>query len=183
MTEPNTLFTKEGFLFVKNKDKNYSLYFEIENNNIILEKIIDFHLVKLIYDLNPEIYEKVNLKIMNENEATINLLLKHLYEELGLPQRFTYVHIKKEISKDNITFESKTIKSERPEGMPNEAELMPIKNMIIKCDIITQHKIKFTCNIIFEDTMIIPSIVEKIVGFVSFKIFSRVKQFIEKVSV
>ena len=35
MTESNTLYSKEGFIFVKNMKNNYTLSFEMENNNII----------------------------------------------------------------------------------------------------------------------------------------------------
>jgi hypothetical protein len=180
MTE---LYSKEGFRFVKNENNNYNLSFEMENNHIILSKIIDFNLVKLIYDLNVDIYEKVNLKIINENEATINLLMKHLFEDLGLPQRFSYVHVKKTFEPNSISFELQTIKSNRPEGMPLDAELMPMKNMICNCDIITQHKIKFTFNVLFENHMLLPPVVEKIVGLILYKIFNRVKQFIENVRI
>jgi len=96
MTE---LYSKEGFVFTKNEKNNYSLSFGMENNNIILSKIIDFNLVKLIYDLNNDIYEKVNLKIINDNEATINLLMRHLFEDLGLPQRFSIYILKKHLKK------------------------------------------------------------------------------------
>ena len=175
------LYSKEGLVFTKNEKNNYILSFEMENNNIILSKIIDFNLVKLIYDLNSDIYEKVNLKILNENEATINLLMKHLFEDLGLPQRFSYLHIKKTIKENNITFESQTIKSERPEGMPADSELIAIKNMICDCKIITPHKIRFTINVLFENYVLIPPVVEKLVGLILYKIFNRVKQFIENV--
>lgn len=181
MTEPNILYSKEGFTFIKKQKNDYSLTFQMENNNIILSKIIDFNLIKLIYDLNSDIYEKVNLNIINDNEATVNLLMKHLFEELGLPQRFSYIHIKIIVKEHSIIFNSQTITSERPEGMPPDALLMPIKNMIINCDIITPHKINFTCNIFFENTMIVPAISEKLVGLILYKIFNRVKQFIENV--
>ena len=178
MTE---LYSKDGFVFTKNEKNNYSLTFEMVNNNIILSKIIDFNLVKLIYDLNNDIYEKVNLKIINENEATINLLMKHLFEDLGLPQRFSYVHMTKISKENNILFESQTIKSEIPEGMPVEAELMPLKTMICNCNIISPHKIRFTINVLFDNHMLIPAVVEKLVGLILYKIFNRVKQFIENV--
>jgi hypothetical protein len=181
MSEQNVLYSKEGFMFVKNLKNNYSLTFQMENNNISLAKIIDFNLVKLIYDLNNDIYEKVNLQILNENEATINLLMKHLFEDLGLPQRFSYLYMKKIVTENNIKFISQTIKYERPEGMPDSAELMPIQNMTCICDIITPHKIKFTCNILFEPTMNVLLVVEKLLGLISYKIFNRVKQFIENV--
>ena len=178
MTE---LYSKEGFVFVKNEKNNYTLYFEMVNNNMILPKIIDFNFVKLIYDLNSDIYEKVNLKIINENEANVNLLMKNLFEDLGLPQRFSYLNIKKIIQENRIIFESQTIKTERPEGMPEDAELMPIKQMISNCEIITPHKIRFTINVLFENYMLVPPIVEKLVGLILYKIFNRVKQFIENV--
>jgi hypothetical protein len=181
MSEQNVLYSKEGFIFVKNLKNNYSLTFQMENTNIILAKIIDFNLVKLIYDLNTDIYEKINLQIHNENEAIINLLMKHLFEELGLPQRFSYLYMKKFVTENNINFILQTIKYERPEGMPASAELMPIQNITCSCDIITPHKIKFTCNILFEPTMNVPPVAEKLVGLISYKIFNRVKQFIENV--
>ena len=178
MTE---LYSKEGFVFTKNEKNNYSLVFQMENNHMILSKIVDFNLVKLIYDLNNDIYEKVNLKIINENEATINLLMKNLFEDLGLSQRFSYVHVKRTTHENSILFEFQTIKSERPEGMPVDAELMPIKTMKCNCDIITPHRIRFTFNVLFENYIVVPPVVEKLVGLILYKIFNRIKQFIENV--
>lgn len=178
MTE---LYSKEGFVFTKNEKNNYSLVFQMENNHMILSKIVDFNLVKLTYDLNNDIYEKVNLKIINENEATINLLMKNLFEDLGLSQRFSYVHVKRTTHENSILFEYQTIKSERPEGMPVDAELMPIKTMKCNCDIITPHRIRFTFNVLFENYIVVPPVVEKLVGLILYKIFNRIKQFIENV--
>jgi hypothetical protein len=181
MTDSNVLYSKEGFTFTKNEKNNYSLSFSMQNNSIVLPKIIDFNLIKLIYDLNPDVYEKIKMNIINENEAIANLLMKHLFKDLGLPQRFSYIHINKIIEENSIKFISQTIKQETPEGMPPDAELMPIKNMICHCRIITQHQIQFTCNVQFENNMSIPPVAEKLVGLIIYKIFNRVKQFIENV--
>jgi len=181
MSEVDTLYSKEGFTFVKNSKNNYSLTFQMENKLIILSKIIDFSLVKLIYDLNGDIYEKVNLQKLDKNQAIANILIKHLFEDLGLPQRFSYVHITKQIEENKITFTSQSIYSERPEGMPENAEQMPMKNMICECNIITPHRVGFCCNVIFEDYMTVPQFSEKMIGLILFKIFNRVKQFIENV--
>ena len=105
--------------------------------------------------------------------------MKHLFEDLGLPQRFSYVHMTKISKENNILFESQTIKSEIPEGMPVEAELMPLKTMICNCNIISPHKIRFTINVLFDNHMLIPAVVEKLVGLILYKIFNRVKLFIE----
>jgi hypothetical protein len=183
MTETINLYSKEGFNFVKNSKNDYSLSFHMENNSIILEKVIDFNLVKLIYSLNNDIYEKINIEMINENEAICNLLMKHLFEEIGLPQRFSYLHMKKIVGENNIQFVSQTIKSNRPQSMPDDAELMPLQRFDCNCDIITPHKIKFTCDVLFEPIMVIPPVAEKLVGIILYKIFKRVKQFIENVRI
>lgn len=181
MTDSNVLYSKEGFIFTKNEKNVYSLSFSIQNNSIVLSKIIDFNLIKLIYELNPDVYEKINMNVINENEAVSNLLMKHLFKDLGLPQRFSYLRINKIVEQNSIQFISQTIKYEIPEGMPPDAELMPIKNMVCDCRIITPHQIQFICNIQFENTMSVPPVAEKLVGLILYKIFNRVKQFIDNV--
>jgi hypothetical protein len=181
MSETDILYSKEGFTFAKIKKNNYVLNFQMENKTIVLSNIIDFSLVKLIYDLNGDIYEKVNLTKLDDNQAVMCMLMKHLFEDIGLPQRFSYVHMTKHIEPNKITFISKSIYSERPEGMPESSEQMPIRNMVCECNIITPHKMGFSCNVMFDDHMIIPPFAEKMVGLILFKIFNRVKQFIEKV--
>jgi hypothetical protein len=175
------LFEKEGFKFSRIKKNHYKLQFHMENNNIDLSKIIDFILIKLIYDLNVDIYEKVILDKINDNEAIATLLIKHFFEDLGLPQRFSFLHIKKFVEESRIIFVSQSIRSHKPEGMPEEAELMAINDLTSVCDIITPHKINFSFNIIFDPIMNIPPFAEKMVGLILFKIFKRVKQFIENV--
>jgi hypothetical protein len=181
MNEPNVLYSKEGFIFTKIENNNYTLLFDIENNKIIIPKIIDFNLFKLIYQLNSDIYEQNNIDIINENEAISYLLMKNLFEDLGLPQRFSYIHVKKFIENDKISFISHSIKENFPIGVPIDSKLLPIKKMICECLIITQHKIQFSCNVTFDDDMNVPPFAEKIVGLILFKIFKRVKQFIENV--
>ena len=79
MSNSNVLYSKEGFIFTKNDKNDYTLSFSMQNNSIVLSKIIDFNVIKLIYDLNSDIYEKININIINENEAIANLLIKHLF--------------------------------------------------------------------------------------------------------
>lgn len=177
------LFEKDGLKFTKIKKNNYNLVFSMENKNINLSKIIDFNLITLLYELNPDIYEKLNIQKINENEIIVNFLIKHFFEDLGLPQRFSYLYMKKKIENNQILFESQTIRSKRPPCMPDEAELLNVENINTICDIITPHKMLFNCNIIFDDDANIPQFAEKMVGIIINKIFKRVKQFIENVRI
>jgi hypothetical protein len=177
------LFEKEGFKFSRVKKNHYKLQFAMENNNIELSKIIDFNLIKLIYDLNPDVYEKVNVQILNPNEAVAVLLMKNFFEDLGLPQKFSHLHMRRMVEERKIIFQSQSIKGERPDGIPHEAELMALENMTSICDIIHLHKVNFSFNVIFEPNINIPPFAEKMVGIILHKIFKRVKQFIENVRI
>ena len=78
------LYEKDGFIFSRIEKNKYTMNFAMENKNIILAKVIDFNLIKLIYDLNGDVYEKVSMEKLNDNEVIATLLMKHLFEELGL---------------------------------------------------------------------------------------------------
>jgi len=177
------LFNNDGLKFVK-LDKNiYSLQFYIKNNNIYLPNIIDFSLLKLIYELNPDIYEYINTENHKENEKIATILMKHFFEDLGISQRFLLLHIQKIIEPNKITFVSSSIRNFKPDCLPKESELLDIKTMKTICEIENPHKIKFHFNIILNDHIIVPEFVENIIGKVIHKIFIRVKQFIENVIV
>lgn len=177
------LFSKEGFVFTKNKKNNYNLIFEIENNNINLSHIIDFNFIKLICDSNRNIYEELNLKIINKNEATIYVLMKNLFEELGFAQPYLYMHITKKTNQNTIFFEGKTINSVELNDIPTNSELMPIQIIECNCDILSQQKIKLTFNILLHEHVYILPLVEKMTITILYKIFNRVKQFIENFTI
>lgn len=175
-----TIYEKDGFKFEKLKDNAFNLTFDVENSKLALPSLINFDLVKLIYDLNSDIYVSNNLqKIPQENAAIVTLLMKHFFEDLGLPQRYSHLYMTQETNDTQIVFNACSIYTDTiPDGIPEDAELMPIKYMIITCDIITQHKVNFNCSIVFDNNLNIPPFAEKIIGIMIHKIFTRVKNFI-----
>jgi hypothetical protein len=177
--EEKVISNKDGLVFSKINTNHYKLNFILENPLLDLTKIIDFTLIQLIYKLNNDVYESVKLDKLNDNEAVATLVMKHFFEDVGLPQRFSHVHIQKYIEKDRIWFRSQSIRSHRPEGVPNGAELMDIKELLSICDVITSNKIGFSFIIHFNDTMRIPIFAEKLISLILNKMFKRVKLFIE----
>jgi len=174
------LFNKDGFTFTRKNENNYEINFSMINNNIYLDKIIDFGLMKLIYDLNTDIYIQSNIEKINENEAIVTLLLKHFFEDIGLPQKYSYVHMIKKVEQNKVTFISKSIVSHKPEEIPENAELMSFDNLECVCNIETPHKIYFTFEVNLNNKRITPPLfVQKMIGVIVNKIFKRVKQFIE----
>ena len=177
------IINKDNCIFKRCNKNTYTLQFEIENENIYLSKIIDFSLIKLIYDLNPDIYEKFDFQKINENEGISIMLIKHFFEDLGLPQRYSFIHIQKIIEEKQILFKSTTIHSEKPSIIPKSAEILSIENLTCICDLITPHKILFSLNIDFESGFNIPLFAEKMIGIIIHKIFKRIKQFIENLHI
>jgi hypothetical protein len=177
------LIDKDGFKFSKIGANNYNTTFSIENPSIILAKVINFDIIKLIYELNPDIYEYVNLEKVNENEAIITLVMKHFFEDLGMPQRYSYMRMKKTQEKNIIIFEGEAIRTIRPVNVPLDAQLVAFETITSTCEIVTPHKIKFTHNISFQSTRNVPPYVEKVVSIITNKIFKRVKQFIENIRI
>ena len=183
MINSTLVFSKEGLNIIKNNKNNYSLLFSIENNNIYLPKIIHFNTINILCDLYHDLIEKYDLQINeNKNEAIIYILFKHLFEDLGLPHYYIYIHITKNITEnitENITFEFKSIKLN---DISIEVEPINITTGIVNCSIITSHKISIEWNILISN-IDIPECVEKILGLIIYKLFNRIKQFIENINI
>jgi len=184
MTSVETIILdKNGLQITKCATNKFKLRFHLENNSIYIEKIIDFHLIKLLYDLNPDVYEQTKIEIIGDTQAKITLLLKHFFEDLGMPQRYSYVHMTKHVESSNITFITKSITTEKPPGMPIDSELMPIQDLVASFNIVTPHRTDVTFDILFDKRFNSPVFAEKIIAQILFKVFTRVKQFIENLAI
>jgi hypothetical protein len=181
LEEKTMIFEKEGFQFLKNKSK-YSCTFSMINNNIYLPSIINFELLKIIHSLNPDISQNIEFEKISDNEVNCLIIVKNLFQDLGLPQKYSYLNMKK-ISIDNrtILFHAVPILTEIPDNLPANCESTNIHSIKSICDIITNHEIKFTFDIYLQQNFYIPPFLEKMIGLIIHKLFKRVKQFIENV--
>jgi hypothetical protein len=167
----------------------YNIKFYLENKNIQVDNIIDFHLIKLLYELNHDIYEKIDLNILNNNEAILLAINKHLFQDLGISQKYTHLTIKKNIIKEEgkIIFDLQPIKKypreqSLSELIPEKAEQLPIEQFIILCNVVNEHKIEIEIDFKIDIDMIeLPDFVENVLCKIFVKMFKRVKQFIENI--
>ena len=164
----------------------YKLSFTLENNNIQLDNIIDFHLIKLLYELNQDIYEKIDLKILDNTQATLLAINKHLFQDLGISQKYSHLKISKTIvGKGKIIFELQSINEKnhlQSHLIPAKAEQLPIEKFIIACNVINKHKIEIEIDFKIDvDTIELPDFVENALCKIFIKMFKRVKQFIENI--
>lgn len=165
----------------------YKIHFYLENNNIQLNNIIGFHLLKLLYDLNRDIYEKIDLKILNGNEAILLAINKHLFQDLGINQKYSLLKIKKnDFKKENkIVFDLQSIKKtdlKEKLDIPEKAEQMPIETFTIVCNLLNQHKIEVDIDFkIDNDSIQLFDFLENTFCKIIIKMFKRVKQFIDNI--
>lgn len=187
---PNIILSKKNANFIKNGPNNFSLFFSLQNNNIIIPKIIDFDLIKTIYDLNTDIYEKVIMTKIDEKQVILNILFKPLFEDLGFPQIYSYIKVEKTIIYDDLSnkkyreiiFHSSSITNEKPTNIPDDAKLFHLNDMIMNCKILDNHNIELNCTLNINENVNIPKIGEKIIGNILYKILERFKLFIDKIA-
>ena len=186
--QSNILMDKNGMKITKLTNNEYNVIFSIENNHFVLPSIINFDMVKLIFDLNPDIYEKSILKKnISLDNASICSLMKDIYSDLGIPQSYICMSVEMVKLSDVIKFKCNPLHIHGGSvpvefsGIP-DLYLLPIKNMFIDCNILTNHHVQINCKINVDDDVEIEPFIEKMVMSVVNKIFIRLKQFIENLS-
>jgi len=174
---------KNGMKLIRNPDNVFNFICTIENKHIYLDKIINFELIKLIFEINNDIYEKVIMNKIDDNNAEFIFVMKHFFADIGLPQRYYHFMMKKNfnINENKIVFTSETINSNKPDFISKDIEFLSIDKMIYECQFtsLQRDKMLFSALISFDKNLNIPEYVEKVVGLIVNKIFIRVKQFIE----
>ena len=178
--ESSIIMEKNNFKIIKKGKNTYSLMFEVENNNIILPKIINFSLASLIYELNKDIFEDFKMDIINETEVNMYSLFKHFFKDVGLPQRYSFLKVNMLTNENNIIFTANTI-YDNLHPPPSKISILPVENMIMTCTVIQPHKVAFISDLCFNIKFDIPIMFEKLATTIFSKIFMRIKQFIENI--
>jgi hypothetical protein len=182
--EPYERKVTEGktYLLVRIATNKYRMTTTIENKRIYMKNLLNFNLINLIYHTNLDNFDKINLNIINEEDATVFLLMKHLFKEMGLKQRYFCFDIKKVELENGISF----ILTQNPEyGQQvndcSNAYLMPIKHMLYNFELVSLHKIKMTQYINFDPEVGLPTFLEPVFGLISKTMLKQMKQFIEAI--
>jgi hypothetical protein len=181
---PRTLFHRNSLFFFKEGNNHYKLTFQLSNPNLNFEKLFDFPFIKLVYEINKDIYDHVQIDVIDNHTAIIFTILKQMFEDAGLPQFYMYSTIHKHVhSANHISFEIVPIQ-ERPfsQLLSDEMEMTNITYMIIQCKNTNQAATNANIEVELKinDKQIIPSFIEQMIGLILYKIFKRVCDFIAK---
>ena len=172
---------KEEMILKLNKEENiYMLDFETKNNNIDLEKLMDFKIYELIQKLNEDVIEKIEiLKQYSSNEIELLFIFKRFGQSAGIPQKYLILKTQRQKLDDLIIFNSEDSKLIINTMNNFKAERMTCKFaqlIIIPFEKKLRLNYKFSIDI-KED---LPIYMENILGLMMKKIFFRLKKFIEQ---
>ena len=181
MTKEEIIINKHDFSFLKCGENHYSTRFSIQSQKLHLENILNFDIMKLIYDLNPDIFQECSINKISETEAINVIIFKHLFKDLGLPQRYAHIHLTKKITENKIIFIGKSIFTPPSINIPDNCIQLPTQSLTYECSLESKHKTRIIQNVYFAPEFSPPQFIIKFLGTFLIKIFLRVKQFIEKI--
>jgi hypothetical protein len=185
-SDDSILFKNKDIVINRVCKNNYTIKYNMENNHIILSKILDFNIIRLVYDLNKDFFENIQINIIDENNAFLFILVKPLFSDFGMPQRYAHLKIvRHQIDSEYVIFNCHKTEDEtefiKSAVLPPNVELLPIDNIKLICKCLTPHLVEFQQNIFYDTRFNIPKFMEKMAGIIFSKMFLRTKQFIENI--
>ena len=184
MDTQKILSDRNGIQFIKLDDNQYKVCFDLKHPSFDLTKLINVDLFNLIYTLNPDIYENNHIERISDNEAFVIGVVRHFFEDIGFPQRYSYLHICR-LSDEKpsiVRFNAQTIYSMRPDTISSELELVSFDNLISTIEIVSVNHLRIVQDIYVNENVVISPMIEKFIGVILLKICNRIKLFIENAS-
>jgi hypothetical protein len=175
-----TVCSKEQVLLKREKSCNiFLLQFNIETKSTDLHDIINIGVYSLLFNLNKENIEKIEIKKwISQNEVEVLFLFKPFGKDLGIKSKYMYIKTKIDISNDKHVYSSYDIDYPNMEELTNYER---VKNTISTMVINFESNFKININYIFKFDLAVPLPIymENILGVIMKKMFLNLKYFIE----
>lgn len=172
---------KENMILKVNKDENiYMLDFETINNNLDLNKLMDFKIYDLIQKLNEDLIEKIEIiNKISDDEIELLFIFKRFGKSAGIPQKYLVLKTKKYMTNNLILFKSVDSKIKIEQMENHIAQKMDCK--FAQLTIIPyQNKLRLNYKFSIDMKEDLPIYLENMMGLMMKKIFYRLKVFIEQ---
>ena len=166
------------------REKNTDLYllqFYLENKNKNLNDMINLNMYSLLYGLNKDNFEKIEIKKwLSSNEIEVLFLFKPFGKDLGIKPKYMYIKTIAHISNEKHIYNSFDIEYPDMEELKNYER---VKNTISTMIVNFESDYKININYIFKLDLIhvLPIYMENVLGLIMKKMFLHLKQFIEMV--
>jgi len=167
------------------RDKNTDLYllqFYLENKNKNLNDMINLNMYTLLYGLNKDNFEKIEIKKwLSDHEVEVLFLFKPFGKDLGIKPKYMYIKSIEKIENGKKIYTGYDIE------YPNLSELAGyekvntnISNMIVNFE--SNNKVSINYIFKLDLSHSLPIYMENILGLIMKKMFVHLKKFIETVN-
>jgi hypothetical protein len=173
------LIDKGDIKLIKKGDENYNMVVRLENSNINLNTILNNNIIKLIYDLNLDLFEHIQIEKINDYESNMFILLKDIFNDMSLPQYYYYFNMKHFEEENHFLISSLASVNAFIKKRMEPVELNYCRVNYTQSN---EHEVHFSIDTVFPSgDNVIASMIEKITCNIIYKIFNRFKQFIHNI--
>jgi len=177
-----TVCLKEKVFLKREKSCNiFSLQLNVENINKNLHDIVNLNMYNLLFILNTDNFEKIEvIKWISPTEVEILFLFKPFGKELGIKPKYMYIKTIQQITNEKHIYTSFDIDYHNIEELSNYEKVKnTISTMVVNFE--SDFKINISYIFKFELTNSLPIYMENILGLIMKKMFLNLKNFIEMV--
>ena len=186
-----TICFKEKMHLKREKNNNiYLLQFLAENNKVNLHTIINLDIYYLMFTLNKDNFEKIEMHSIdsttissgsenkNLNEVNVLFIFKPFAADLGIKPKYMYVRVTEVCEPNKKTYNCVDVDYPNPEELKNYDKIInTISSMVVNFE--SYHKINISYIFKLELSHSLPIYMENIMGLIMKKVFLNLKQFIE----
>jgi hypothetical protein len=177
----NVCLKENAHLKRDKKSEIYSLQLYLNNTNYNLYNIINLNMYNLLYELNQDNFEKIEIKNrISDSEVDVLFLFKPFGKDLGIKSKYMYIRATEHIENAKKTYTCCDIEYPYPKELVSyEKVTTRISTMVVNFE--SNHKININYVFKLELAHSLPIYMENVLGLIMKKMFLHLKQFIEAI--
>lgn len=158
-------------LYKKTDNGIHNFYFEYDIHNDKIFNLLKNDIFKIIFELNKDLIDKMEVICQNSEGGTIILFFKDVLKDIKMKKRFICIHYTVDNRNDNITYKTKELNNDfNFEGyLPIQWKHAEIQFILI------QDKINAKCNFLLDEDLDTPIYVENTIGKLIKNVFIKLK--------
>ena len=164
------------------KSEIYSLQLYLDNTKYNLYNIINLNMYNLLYELNQDNFEKIEIKNwISDSEIDVLFLFKQFGKDLGIKQKYMYIRATEVVENGKKTYTGSDIEYPYPDELINyEKVTTRISTMVVNFE--SNHKVNINYLFKLDLAHSLPIYMENVLGLIMKKMFLHLKQFIEAIN-
>lgn len=164
------------------KSEIYSLQLYLDNTKYNLNNIINLNMYNILYELNQDNFEKIEIKNwISNSEIDVLFLFKQFGKDLGIKPKYMYIRATEVVENGKKTYTGSDIEYPYPDELINyEKVTTRISTMVVNFE--SNHKVNINYLFKLDLAHSLPIYMENVLGLIMKKMFLHLKQFIEAIN-